>query len=188
MKALKIMIVMLILIMSVGVVCASENITEDIKYDDSQDVLESTQEYVIAVGDSPQSFSQLNEEITNATGNYLELNANYKFNSSSDSEDGVVIRNDNFVLDGKGHTIDANNQARAFVILGTNVTVNNLTIINANSQAGSAFIIPSGSLTTNYVNIDNCTALQGVVFTEHGPSYTNNYGKITDSTSIHEQF
>ena len=183
MKALKIMIVMLILIMSVGVVCAAENITEDIKYDDSQDILESTQEYVVAVDDSPQSFSQLNEEIINATGNYLKLNADYKFNSSSDSEGGIVIRNDNFVLDGEGHTIDANNQARAFVILGTNVTVNNLTIINANSQAGSAFIIPSGSLTTNYVNIDNCTAVRGVVFTENGPSYTNNYGKITDSTS-----
>ena len=166
MKALKIMIVMLILIMSVGVVCAAENITEDIKYDDSQDILESTQEYVVAVDDSPQSFSQLNEEIINATGNYLKLNADYKFNSSSDSEGGIVIRNDNFVLDGEGHTIDANNQARAFVILGTNVTVNNLTIINANSQAGSAFIIPSGSLTTNYVNIDNCTAVRGVVFTE----------------------
>ena len=168
---------MLVLIMSVGAVCAAENITEDIVGDDSQNILESTQKDVVAVDDSPQSFSQLNEDITNATGNYLELNTNYKFNSSSDSEKGVVIRNDNFVLDGKGHTIDANNQSRAFVILGTNVTVNNLTIINANSQAGSAFIIPSGSLTTNYVNIHNCTALQGVVYTENGPSYTNNYGK-----------
>ena len=183
MKALKIMIVMFILIMSVGTVCAAENITEDIVGDDSQDILESTQEYVVAVDDSPQSFSKLNEEITNATGNYLKLNADYKFNSSSDSEGGIVIRNDNFVLDGEGHTIDANNQARAFVILGTNVTVNNLTIINANSQAGSAFIIPSGSLTTNYVNIDNCTAVRGVVYTANALSYTNNYGKITDSTS-----
>ena len=153
MKALKIMIVMLILIISVGAVCAAENTTEDIVGDDSPDIMESTQKDVVAVDDSPQSFYQLNEEIKNATGNYLELNTNYKFNSSTDNKNGIAIRNDNFVLDGKGHTIDANNQARAFVILGTNVTVNNLTIINANSQAGSAFIIPSGSLTTNYVNI-----------------------------------
>ena len=183
MKALKIMIVMLILIMSVGAVCAAENTTEDIVGDDSPDIMESTQKDVVAVDDSPQSFYQLNEEIKNATGNYLELNTNYKFNSSTDNKNGIAIRNDNFVLDGKGHTIDANNQARVFGILGTNVTINNLTIINANSDAGSAFIIPSGSLTTNYVNIENCSAVQGVVYTENGPSYTNNYGKITDSTS-----
>ena len=183
MKILKIMIVMLILIMSAGAVCAAENITGDTIGDDSQDILKSTHEDVASVDDTPQSFSQLNEKIANATGNYLELTTSYKFNSSTDSANGVAIRNDNFVLDGKGYTIDANNQARAFVILGNNITINNLTIINANSDIGSAFIIPSGSLTTNYVNIDNCSATRGVVYTENGPSYTNNYGKITDSNS-----
>ena len=92
MKALKIMIVLFILIMSVGTVCAAENITKDSVSDNGQDILECTQEHVVAVDDSPQSFSKLNEEITNATGNYLKLNADYKFNSSSDSEGGIVIR------------------------------------------------------------------------------------------------
>ena len=49
MKALKIMIVMLILIMSVGAVCAAENTTEDIVGDDSPDIMESTQKDVVAV-------------------------------------------------------------------------------------------------------------------------------------------
>ena len=44
MKALKILIVMLILIMSVGAVCAAENITDDAICDDSKELLETVQE------------------------------------------------------------------------------------------------------------------------------------------------
>ena len=44
MKALKILIVMLILIMSVGAVCAAESITDDAMGDDSKEILETVQE------------------------------------------------------------------------------------------------------------------------------------------------
>ena len=44
MKALKIMIVMLILIMSVGAVCAAENMADDTMGDDSKEILETVQE------------------------------------------------------------------------------------------------------------------------------------------------
>ena len=44
MKALKIMIVMLILIMSVGAVCAAESISDDAMGDDSKEILETVQE------------------------------------------------------------------------------------------------------------------------------------------------
>ena len=51
MKALKILIVMLILIMSVGAVCAADNITNDVIGDDSEEILETVQED-IATDDS----------------------------------------------------------------------------------------------------------------------------------------
>ena len=44
MKALKILIVMLILIMSVGAVCAAESITDDAIGDDSKEILQTVQE------------------------------------------------------------------------------------------------------------------------------------------------
>ena len=44
MKVLKILIVMLILIMSVGAVCAAESITEDAIGDDSKEILETVQD------------------------------------------------------------------------------------------------------------------------------------------------
>ncbi|MEE1336238.1 hypothetical protein, partial [Methanobrevibacter sp.] len=77
MKALKILIVMLILIMSVGAVCAAENITddaicddskelletvqEDITTDDSADILETTQNDIYTASDD--SFTNLTDEI-----------------------------------------------------------------------------------------------------------------------------
>ncbi len=183
MKVLKIMIVMLILIMSVGAVCAADDISDEIISDDGSEILESTQDDVISVGES-QSFSQLDNEVKSATGNYLELNTDYKFNETTDNPIGIFIETDNFILDGKGHTIDANNQARALIVKGNNVTINNLTIINANADEGSALIIAQNcSLTTNNINIDNCSSPKGVIFVNYNGAYTSNNDKITDSTS-----
>ena len=44
MKALKILIVMLVLIMSVGAVCAADNMADDAMGDDSKEILETVQE------------------------------------------------------------------------------------------------------------------------------------------------
>ena len=184
MKVLKIMIVMLILIISVGAVSATENSTDDFISADNQDILESTQDDVISVGENPQSFSQLSNEIKNSTGNYLELNTDYKFNASTDDPIGIFIEIDNFILEGKGHTVDANNQARALIIRGNNITINNLTIINAYANQGSALIITkNSSLTTNNVNIDNSSSAAGVIFVNTNGTYASNNDKITDAAS-----
>ena len=183
MKILNVMIVMLVLIMSVGAVCAADDISDEIISDDGPEILESTQDDVISVDENPQSFSQLNNEI-NTTGNYLELNTDYKFNASTDDPIGIFIEIDNFILEGKGHTVDANNQARALIIRGNNITINNLTIINAYANQGSALIITkNSSLTTNNVNIDNSSSAAGVIFVNTNGTYASNNDKITDAAS-----
>ena len=180
MKILNIVIVMLVLIMSVGAVCAADDISDEIISDDGPEILESTQDDVISVDENPQSFSQLNNEI-NTTGNYLELNTDYKFNASTDNPNGIFIFLDNFVLDGKGHTIDADNQAKVFVANAKNITIKNITIINAYDKQGSAIHInPNSSLTTNNVNIDNCSSVNGVIFVTTNGAYASNNDKITD--------
>jgi C1A family cysteine protease len=184
MRVLNIMIIMLVLIMSVGAVCATDSISDDITSDGNQEKLETTQDNLIVMGESSQSFSQLNNEIQNVTGNYLELNTDYKFNASSDRPIGIFIEKDNFVLDGKGHTIDADNQARVFVVNANNVTINNVNIINAYISEGSAFYInPNFSLTTNNVNINNCSSAKGVIYVNTNGTYTSNNDKITDVTA-----
>ena len=166
MKVLKILIVMLILIMSVGAVCAAESITddaicddskeilqtvqEDITTDDSSDVLGTAQNDIYTAGDD--SFTNLTDEI--AGNDVVDLTHDYKFNNETDASNGIVIGKDNFVLNGNGRTIDGNNQSRLFTITGNNITLNDLILINGNST-NCGGIRAVGSLTLNNVTFIN---------------------------------
>ena len=122
---------MLILIMSMGVVCAADDISDEIISDDGQDTLEITQYDIYTTGES--SFSNLADEIENA-GTSLDLTKEYTFNNATDNNTGILISKDNFVLNGNGHILDGNNQSRIFNITANNVTLNDLVLINANSS------------------------------------------------------
>ena len=173
MKALKILIVMLILIMSVGAVCAAESITEDAIGDDSKEILETVQED-IATEDSSDvletaqndiytasddSFTNLTDEINGK--DVVDLTHDYKFNNETDNRSGIVISKDNFVLNGNGHTIDGKNQSRIFNIIANNITINDLMLINGNAEKGGA-IYSTGPLTLNNVTfISNYASKNG---------------------------
>ena len=108
MKALKILVIMLVLIMSVGVACAADAVSSDDTGADSQEILQTVQEDTISDntqnGVSDGSFTDLIDEINKTTG-VLNLNRNYKFNESDD-EIGITIVTDNLVIEGNGYTID----------------------------------------------------------------------------------
>ena len=166
MKALKILIVMLIFIMSVGAVCAAESISndaigddskeilqtvqEDIATDDSSDILKTTQNDIYTASDD--SFTNLTDEI-NST-DVVDLTHDYKFNNETDDSSGIVIWKDNFVLNGNGCTIDGNNQSRLFAISGNNITLNDLILINGNYQNCGGMRV-GGTLTLNNVTFIN---------------------------------
>ena len=149
MKILKIMIVLLILIMTVGAVCAAENSTED---DISTEILQNSQNEVYTTSEA--SFTNLTDEIESG-GAVLDLNRDYTFNNETDNNTGILISKDNFILNGNGHTIDGKNQSRILNITGNNITLNNLILINANADKGGA-IYANAALTLNNVTfIDN---------------------------------
>ncbi|WP_407412997.1 C1 family peptidase [Methanobrevibacter sp.] len=180
MKTLKIVIFMLILFISVGAVCATDAYSEDNLSDDNQDILETTQDDVLAVGE-PKTFTDLRDDISNSTG-VFDVKDNYKFNNGSDNNTPIIIGQDNFVILGNGHTIDASGQSSIFQISAKNVTINNLTFINANSSRGSVFsIMVNCSLTTNDVVLMNNTA-ENCVIAVYGTYFSNN-DKFTDFTS-----
>ena len=164
---------MLVLIMSVGAVCAAESITEDAIGDDSKEILETVQEDITtddstdiletAQNDiytaSDDSFTNLTDEINSK--DVVDLTHDYKFNNEADDKSGIVIGKDNFVLNGNGHTIDGKNQSRIFNIIANNITLNDLILINGNAEKGGA-IYASGSLTLNNVTFtDNYASKQG---------------------------
>ena len=158
MKVLKIMIVMLILIMSVGAVCAADDTSDEIISDCGQDTLEITQNDIYTAGES--SFSNLANEIRNA-GTTLDLTNDYAFNNETDNNTGILIGKDNFVLNGNGHIVDGKNLSRIFAIGGNNVTLSNLVLINANTDRGGAVFV-EGTVTLNNITfINNYATIQG---------------------------
>ena len=166
MKALKILIVMLILIMSAGAACAAESISDDVMGDDSKEILQTVQEDITTDDStdilkttqndiytaSDDSFTNLTDEINSKE--VVDLTHDYKFNNETDDKSGIVIEKDNFVLNGNGHTIDGNNQTRLFSINGNNITFNDLILINGNSENCGGIRV-GGALTLNNVTFIN---------------------------------
>ena len=142
---------LILTILMVGAVSATDTISEDIVSDADDIPLESTDNDVYTTGES--SFSNLTDEIKN-TGTSLDLNRDYAFNNETDNKNGIAIAKDNFVLNGNGRTIDAKNQSRIFNITANNVTINDLILINGNAEKGGA-IYTSKSLTLNNVTFIN---------------------------------
>jgi C1A family cysteine protease len=185
---LKILIIMLVLIMSVGAACAADAVSGDDAGNGSQEILqtvqednilENTQNEVYTTGEG--SFTDLSHEIGNATG-VLNLTRDYKFNNETDNVIGITIENNNLVIEGNGHTLDADNYGRILNIDGTNVTLNNIKFINGNRSLGSAiYIDPGFSLTTNNVTFENNTAENCIVYVEMA-TYNSNNDKFLDAT------
>ncbi|MBQ2831997.1 C1 family peptidase [Methanobrevibacter sp.] len=198
MKALKILVIMLVLIMSAGAVCAADAISSDDAGNDGQiiletiqendnlesiqegDTLETTQNDVYSEGEA--SFTDLKKDIANSTGVFV-MDCDYKFDSIFDNfTTGIIIDRDNFAIEGNGFTIDANGQSAIFTINSKNVTINNLTFINAKASQGSVLLIAkNASVTTNHVNFINNTAKDSVIC-DRGLYYSN-YDTFRDCTA-----
>ena len=90
---------LMLAILVVGAVSATDTISEDIISDADDTPLEITDNDVYTAKES--SFSNLSDEIEN-TGTSLDLNQDYAFNNETDNKNGIVIGKDNFVLNGNG--------------------------------------------------------------------------------------
>ncbi|WP_407432805.1 C1 family peptidase [Methanobrevibacter sp.] len=128
---------------------ADSNEAQALSIDESTNII--TQNDIYTMNES--SFSDLADEIENV-GTTLDLTEDYAFNNATDNNTGILISKDNFVLNGNGHTIDGNNQSRIFNIIGNNITLNDLILINGNST-NCGGIRAVGSLTLNNVTFIN---------------------------------
>ena len=173
---------LILAILMVSAVSANDTVSQDIISDNDDNSLEITQDKINTETETAKTFMDLYKDISNATG-VLDIQCNYKYNNKTDSNIGITLGMDNFVINGNGHTLDANNQSRIFQIMANNITINNLTLINANMPVASVlFIAKNCSLTTNNVIFKNNTAAtQGTVLV-YG-KYVSNNDAFIDSTS-----
>ena len=107
---------------------------------------------ISAVSADDGNFTSLQTDITTSTGS-IELTQDYVYDNTTDSElkNGIFIEENNFVVNGNGHTIDGSNQSRIFLITGSNVTLKNLNLINGNNKIGGAIF------SKNLTNFENVT-------------------------------
>jgi len=81
------------------------------------------------IGDGEKSFADLTSLFEKATDR-VELTDDFKY-AKGDNDQGILITKDNLVINGNGHIIDGDEQAKIFIITGNNVVLKNVIIKNA---------------------------------------------------------
>lgn len=139
-KKIFILLIILVSLLALPMVGAADNDTcNEIFMDENTSFSMADDECADNIlSSSSNSFSDLNDSINN--GWTINLQSDYKYDSSRDFgfENGIVISR-SITINGNGHTIDGNFQARIFNAT-TYVNFNNITFINAKADIGSAII------------------------------------------------
>lgn len=94
--------------------------------------------------DNYSTFKDLNELISENDGEII-LDKDFICGDSKFT-DGIEIAQNNLVIDGNNHIINANNKSRIFNISGDNVTLKNIKFMNGTSNDGGAIINTSRNL------------------------------------------
>ena len=117
------------------------------------------------------NFTDLNSEISEIPiGGNLTLTKDYTYTSNdSDYKQGVLIAKDNIVIDGDGHTINGENQARIFNITANNVTLKNINFVNgySNDSGGAIFAIQNLNILDCHFENNNANASGGAVYIDN---------------------
>ena len=95
------------------------------------------------------TFDDLNELINENDGEII-LDSNLIYDNHASTE-GIEITQDNLVIDGNDHIINANGKSRILNIFGDNVTLKNIKFMNGFSNDGGAIINNSRNLV-----LENC--------------------------------
>ena len=91
--------------------------------------------------------------------------------------EGIEIEDNNLIIEGNGHTIDAQQKIRIFQVTGKNITIKNITLKNGYTEENGGAIYNSEKLTlTNTILTKNITKYDG------GAIFNNGTLTIQDST------
>ena len=134
------------------------------------DVISDSQSGENVLTDDPvqsKTFTDLDNLIKNGE-NEIELESDYNYTEEDNLQDGISINHD-LTINGNGHTIDGNNQARIFhVIDNAVVTFNNITFVNAYAYGGyGAAIWAENTTSTTSIScsfINNSADVGGAVW------------------------
>jgi C1A family cysteine protease len=139
MKFAKMCIMLVLLIISISAVSAAEA---------NGDAIGITQDSQYAKNEISYTFVNLTDEI-DASQDTFDMQHDYTFNNESDTG-YVLIKKDNFTINGNNHVLDGSKQSGIFNITGNNVTINDLVFKNGKTYIGG-IVHSTGVLTLNNV-------------------------------------
>ena len=141
----------------------------------AEDVSINTNDTYQAPNEIQKDFTSLQTDIDNSQ-NVFELNYDVKHGDDEKDNYGISITKTT-IINGNGHTIDANGHGSIFVVkdFSVTLTLNDLTLINANPVSDSSGIVSNGgavyfdgsTLIVNNVNFKNNTVYKygGAIYT-----------------------
>ena len=141
----------------------------------AEDVSINTNDTYQAPNEIQKDFTSLQTDIDNSQ-NVFELNYDVKHGDDEKDNYGISITKTT-IINGNGHTIDANGHGSIFLVKDSSVTLtlNDLTLINANPVSDSSGIVSNGgavyfdgsTLIVNNVNFKNNTVYKygGAIYT-----------------------
>ena len=142
----------------------------------AEDVSINTNDTYQAPNEIQKDFTSLQTDIDNSQ-NVFELNYDVKHGDDEKDNYGISITKTT-IINGNGHTIDANGHGSIFVVKDSSsvtLTLNDLTLINANPVSDSSGIVSNGgavyfdgsTLIVNNVNFKNNTVYKygGAIYT-----------------------
>ncbi|WP_296881729.1 hypothetical protein [uncultured Methanobrevibacter sp.] len=164
-----IFICLIICLFSVASVCASD-VNETTVASENQVIMESQDVDLLEVenqsddelGVSSGTFTDLANEIDNANDE-LNLTRNYVYNCTVDSDYKYGIKiSKSITINGKGFSINGNNNASGFRINYKNVTLNNISFFNCfSSDEGGAIYCNSYTCILTGCTFVNCSSSEG---------------------------
>ena len=151
-------LLLIIFLLSITFVSASENITSDtmeLETDDSFDVMEiDNVEQIITADNSikTKSLTDLEDIFNNSNiGDTIDLDCDYEFDDDSGTR--VIELRKSLTINGNGHSLDGKNKVRILNIHADNVVLNNITFKNGYSPVSIGALYCDGSNFT----ITKCT-------------------------------
>lgn len=120
----------------------------------------------------------------------LSIDRDFKYDPNADSAEGILLDNEligdgqTFTIHGNGHIIDGIGQSRIFYLNNTNLVLDGISIINANSSAGGAIYSENSTLTiSNSIFKNNNASDGGVIFADKSSSLAITGSLFEDNTA-----
>ena len=158
--------------------------------DENHQLISMEDEELEVIGNSLSDLAYIIAKNIGADIYELSLDRDFSYDPNTDSPEGILLDNEligedkTFTLHGNGHTIDGIGQSRIFYLNNTNLVLDGISVINANSSAGGAIYSENSTLTiSNSIFKNNNASDGGVIFADKSSSLAITGSLFEDNTA-----